>query len=124
MTATLPLHPLLVEAAKGMPMWGWWLCDSGNSGLHFFAMAPEPESLPDFSPFHKMRDIELDPESVVGKELRDRFAYLDQSFTGKNALWAAVVKLIGLTAMCAKGVIDLEKEVIELKREVRSRRAT
>ena len=69
-----------------------------------------------------MRRIELDPESVVGKELCDRFAQLDESFTGKNHLWAAVVKLIGLTAMCAKGVIDLEKEVIELRREVRSRR--
>jgi hypothetical protein len=85
-------------------------------------MAPEPEALPDFSPFHRMREIELDPESVVGKDLCDRFAHLDQSFTGKNPLWAAVVKLIGLTAMCAKGVIDLEKEVIELRREVRSRR--
>lgn len=100
------------------------LHDSATPGLHFFAMAPEPEALPDFSPFHKMREIELDPESVVGKELRDRFAHLDQSFTGKNPLWAAVVKLIGLTAMCAKGVIDLEKEVIELRREVRSPRAT
>lgn len=87
-------------------------------------MAPEPEALPDFSPFHKMRDIELDPESIVGKELRDRFAHLDQSFTGKNPLWSAVVKLIGLTAMCAKGVIDLEKQMIELRREVRSRRDT
>jgi site-specific recombinase XerD len=28
-TATLPLHPLLVEAAKGMPMRGWWF--PGNS---------------------------------------------------------------------------------------------
>ncbi|SPM37824.1 Mycobacterium rhizamassiliense ORFan [Mycobacterium rhizamassiliense] len=85
-------------------------------------MAPEPEAPPDFSPFHRMRDIELDPESVVGKDLRDRFAQLDQSFTGKNPLWSAVVKLIGLTAMCARGVIDLEKEVIELRREMRSRR--
>jgi hypothetical protein len=85
-------------------------------------MAAESEAPPDFSPFKKMRRIELDPESVVGKELRDRFAEFDESFTGKNHLWAAVVKLIGLSAMCAKGVIDLEKEVIELRREVRSHR--
>lgn len=83
-------------------------------------MVPEPEEPPDFSPFSKMRHLELDPESVVGKELRERFTRLDESFTGKNHLWAAVVKLIGLTAMCAKGVIDLEKQVIELRREVRS----
>jgi hypothetical protein len=31
------------------------------------------------------------------------------------------VKLIGLTAMCSKAVIDLEKQVIELRRELRSR---
>jgi hypothetical protein len=31
------------------------------------------------------------------------------------------VKLIGLTAMCSKAVIDLEKQVIELRREVLSR---
>jgi hypothetical protein len=85
-------------------------------------MSSESEAHPDFSPFHRMRDIELDPESIVGKDLHDRFAQLDQSFTGRNPLWAAVVKLIGLTAMCAQGVIDLEKEVIELRREVRSHR--
>lgn len=84
-------------------------------------MATEHEEAPDFSPFNKIRRIELDPESVVGRELHDRFEQLDESFTGKNRLWAAVVKLIGLTAMCAKGVIDLEKQVIELRREVRSR---
>lgn len=88
-------------------------------------MVPEPEEAPedahDFSPFSKMRRITLDPESVVGKELLDRFEQLDESFTGKNRGWSAIVKLIGLTAMCAKGVIDLEREVIELRREVRSR---
>jgi hypothetical protein len=31
------------------------------------------------------------------------------------------VKLIALSAMCVKGVIDLEKQVIDLRREVRSR---
>jgi hypothetical protein len=46
---------------------------------------------------------------------------LDESFTGKNKSWSAIVKLIALTAMCVKGVIDLEKQVIELRREVRSR---
>jgi hypothetical protein len=88
-------------------------------------MAPEPntndEEVPDFSPFHKMRRIDLDPESVVGRELRDRFEQLDESFSGKNKGWSVIVKLIGLTAMCAKGVIDLEREVIQLRREVRSR---
>jgi hypothetical protein len=88
-------------------------------------MVPEPEETDeeahDFSPFSKIRRIDLDPDSVVGKELRDRFEQLDESFTGKNKSWSAIVKLIGLTAMCAKGVIDLEKEVIELRREVRSR---
>lgn len=28
-TATLPLHPVLVEAARGMPRRGWWF--PGNS---------------------------------------------------------------------------------------------
>jgi hypothetical protein len=87
-------------------------------------MMPEPEEtseeVHDFSPFSKIRQLELDPESVIGKELRDRFEQLDVSFTGKNKSWSAIVKLIGLTAMCAKGVIDLEREVIELRREVRS----
>jgi hypothetical protein len=89
-------------------------------------MVPEPEENPDeeahdFTPFSKIRRIDLDPDSVVGKELIENFEQLDESFTGKNKGWSAIVKLIGLTAMCAKGVIELEREVIELRREVRSR---
>jgi hypothetical protein len=84
-------------------------------------MEPHPEETPDFSPFTKMRRIQLDPESVIGRELLDRFAELDESFTGHSRIWAVVVKLIGLTAMCAKAVIDLEKQVIELRREVRDK---
>jgi hypothetical protein len=83
-------------------------------------MEPHPEETPDFSPFTKMRRIQLDPESVIGRELLDRFAELDESFTGHSRIWAVVVKLIGLTAMCAKAVIGLEKQVIELRREVRT----
>jgi hypothetical protein len=84
-------------------------------------MAPEPKEIHDFSPFSRIRRIDLDPESVVGRELVDKFEQLDESFTGKNKSWSAIVKLIALTAMCVKGVIDLEKQVIELRREVRSR---
>ena len=84
-------------------------------------MEPYPEEIPDFSPFTKMRRIQLDPESVIGKELLDRFAEFEHSFTGHSQIWAVVVKLIGLTAMCSKAVIDLEKEVIDLRRELRSR---
>ena len=84
-------------------------------------MAPEPKEVHDFSPFRRIRRIDLDPESVVGKELVDKFEQLDESFTGKNKSWSAIVKLIALTAMCVKGVIDLEKQVIELRREVRPR---
>jgi hypothetical protein len=84
-------------------------------------MEPYPEEIPDFSPFIKMRRIQLDPESVIGKEFLDRFAEFDHSFTGHSRIWAVVVKLIGLTAMCSKAVIDLEKEVIDLRRELRSR---
>ena len=58
---------------------------------------------------------------MVGRELVDKFEQLDESFTGKNKSWSAIVKLIALTAMCVKGVIDLEKQVIELRRELRSR---
>ncbi len=81
-------------------------------------MEPYPDEIPDFSPFIKMRRIQLDPESVVGKELLDRFAEFDHSFAGHSRIWAVVVKLIGLTAMCSKAVIDLEKEVIDLRREL------
>ena len=86
-------------------------------------MEPEPEGIHDFSPFSRIRRIDLDPESVVGKELVGNFEQLDESFTGKNKSWSAIVKLIALTAMCVKGVIDLEKQVIELRRELRSRAA-
>ena len=84
-------------------------------------MQPHPDEIPDFSPFSKMQRIQLDPESVIGRELLDRFAEFDHSFTGHSRIWAVVVKLIGLTAMCSKAVIDLEKQVIELRRELRSR---
>lgn len=84
-------------------------------------MEPHPEETADFSAFSKMRRIQLDPESVIGRELLERFAEFDESFTGHSRIWAVVVKLIGLTAMCSKAVIDLEKQVIELRRDVRSR---
>ena len=84
-------------------------------------LQPHPDEVPDFSPFSKMQRIQLDPQSVIGRELLARFAELDHSFTGHSRIWAVVVKLIGLTAMCSKAVIDLEKQVIELRREVRSR---
>lgn len=84
-------------------------------------MDPHPEETPDFSAFSRMRRIPLDPESVIGRELLDGFAEFDHSFTGHSRIWAVVVKLIGLTAMCSKAVIDLEKQVIELRRELRSR---
>jgi hypothetical protein len=84
-------------------------------------MEPDPKETPDFSAFSKMRRIPLDPESVIGRELHDRFAEFDESFSGHSRIWSVVVKLIGLTAMCSKAVIDLEKQVIELRREVRSR---
>jgi hypothetical protein len=84
-------------------------------------MEPDPKETPDFSAFSKMRRIQLDPESVIGRELHDRFAEFDESFTGHSRIWSVVVKLIGLTAMCSRAVIDLEKQVIELRREVRSR---
>ena len=84
-------------------------------------MEPHPGETPDFSAFSRMRRIPLDPESVVGRELLDGFAEFDESFTGHSRIWAVVVKLIGLTAMCSKAVIDLEKQVIELRREVLSR---
>jgi hypothetical protein len=83
-------------------------------------MEPDPEETADFSAFSKRR-IQLDPESVIGRELLDRFAEFDESFTGHSRIWAVVVKLIGLTAMCSKAVIDLEKQVIELRREVRDK---
>jgi hypothetical protein len=83
-------------------------------------MEPESEEIPDFSPFSRIRRIALDPESVVGKELVQKFEQLDESFNGKNKSWSAIVKLIALSAMCVKGVIDLEKQVIDLRREVRS----
>ena len=84
-------------------------------------MEPEFEEIHDFSPFSRIRRINLDPESVVGKELVEKFEQLDESFSGKNKSWSAIVKLIALSAMCVKGVIDLEKQVIDLRREVRSR---
>jgi hypothetical protein len=65
-----------------------------------------------------------EPEESPNEEAHDFTAFskqLDESFTGKNRGWSAIVKVIGLTVMCAKSVIDLEREVIELRREVRFR---
>ena len=95
--------------------------DPPRSAAYACKMEPHPEETADFSAFSKMRRIPLDPESVIGKELLDGFAEFDESFTGHSRIWAVVVKLIGLTAMCSKAVIDLEKQVIELRRELRSR---
>jgi hypothetical protein len=48
---------------------------------------------------------------------------LDESFNGKNKSWSAVVKLIAERDVF-KGLIDLEKQVIDLRREVRTRAGT
>src|ERR1700741_1868216 len=101
------------------PVWGAGGPSRPRQGA--YARKMEPEETPDFSAFGKMRRIPLDPESVIGRELHDRFAEFDESFTGHSRIWSVVVKLIGLTAMCSKAVIDLEKQVIELRRELRSR---
>lgn len=95
--------------------------DRGLNPAYARKMEPHPEETADFSAFSKMRRIQLDHESVIGRELLERFAEFDESFTGHSRIWAVVVKLIGLTAMCSKAVIDLEKQVIELRRELRSR---
>ena len=92
-----------------------------RQGAYARNMEPDPKEMPDFSAFGKMRRLPLDPESVIGRELHDRFAEFDESFTGHSRIWSVVVKLIGLTAMCSKAVIDLENQVIELRREMRSR---
>ena len=49
-------------------------------------MEPHPEETADFSAFSKMRRIQLDPESVIGRELLDRFAEFDESFTGHSRI--------------------------------------
>lgn len=95
--------------------------DRGLNPAYARKMEPHPEETADFSAFSKMRRIPLDPESVIGRELLDGFAEFDESFTGHSRIWAVVVKLVGLTAMCSKAVIDLEKQVIELRRELLSR---
>jgi hypothetical protein len=87
-------------------------------------MWSDDEDAHDFSPFSTITQVELEPESGVGKELLDRFEALDDSFRGKNERRSAMLKLIGLTAMCATGVVDLEREVVELRRELRSPNAT
>jgi hypothetical protein len=51
------------------------------------------------------------------------FEQLDESFNGKNKGWSAVVKLIAERDVF-KGLIDLEKQVIDLRREVRTRAGT
>jgi hypothetical protein len=50
-------------------------------------MEPDPKETPDFTAFSKMRRIPLDPESVIGRELHDRFAEFDESFTGHSRIW-------------------------------------
>ena len=49
-------------------------------------MEHHPEETADFSAFSKMRRIQLDPESVIGRELLDRFAEFDESFTGHSRI--------------------------------------
>ena len=106
---------------KGDPKYHFMSRSTSPNLAYARKMEPDPEETADFSAFSKMRRIQLDPESVIGRELLDRFAEFDESFTGHSRIWAVVVKLIGLTAMCSKAVIDLEKQVIELRREVRDK---
>jgi hypothetical protein len=52
-------------------------------------MVPEPEENPheeahDFTPFSKIRRVDLDPDSVVGKELIENFEQLDESLPART----------------------------------------
>ena len=76
------------------------------------------DDIPDFSGFSEIRGMDLPEEAVVSRQLRDGLAALQES-AGGNPIKHMLGLTIGVGALCAKSVFDLEKQIIELRKEVR-----
>ncbi|MGV0627171.1 hypothetical protein [Mycolicibacter minnesotensis] len=74
--------------------------------------------IPDFAEFSEIRKLDFPEEAVVSRELRDNLAGL-QEWAGKNPLKHLFGLTIGIGALCTKAVFEIEKQIIELRKEVR-----
>ncbi|SRX93606.1 hypothetical protein MSP7336_01845 [Mycobacterium shimoidei] len=74
--------------------------------------------IPDFPEFSEIRKLDLPEEAVVSRQLRDDLAGL-QEWAGKNPLKHIFGLTIGVGTLCAKSIFEIEKQIIEVRREVR-----
>ena len=76
--------------------------------------------IPDYTDFSKIRAADFPEEAIASIRIRDELARFDEQ-TKSNTL-----KFIGFTAasgsMAIQAVIELEKQIIELRKEIRSLR--
>ncbi|OQZ89945.1 hypothetical protein BST11_15335 [Mycobacterium alsense] len=76
-------------------------------------MGPDPN-------FSKIRAADLHPEAVVSQQIRDGLAKIDESTSNKGL--KLIGMLLGLVGSAAAGIIELEKQIIVLREEVRQLR--
>lgn len=74
--------------------------------------------IPDFSGFSEIRGMDLPEEAVVSRQMRDGIAELQES-AGRNPIKGLLMFVVGVGVLCAKSIFELEKQIIELRKEVR-----
>lgn len=80
----------------------------------------EIPEIPDFSRFSEIRKLDFPEEAVVSRELRDNIAKLQEA--GGNPLFQLFGLIVGLGVMTTRATFGLEKQIIELRHEVRRSR--
>ena len=70
--------------------------------------------------FSRIRETDLHLEAVVSREIRDGLAKIDESTPNQGL---KVIKLLlGMVTTTVIGIFELEKQIIDLRRELRERR--
>ena len=70
--------------------------------------------------FSRIRATDLHPEAVVSREIRDGLAKIDESTPNQGL--KAIKLLLGMVTTTVIGTFELEKQIIDLRRELRERR--
>ena len=70
--------------------------------------------------FSRIRATDLHPEALVSREIRDGLAKIDESTPHQQL---KVIKLmLGMVTTAIIGIFELEKQIIDLRHELRQRR--
>lgn len=84
------------------------------------ANSDESQEVPDYVAFHYLRGVDLPPEAVTARWLRDAVATLFESYPSSgSSLERRVEFLEGVYPIVIKAVFDLDKKLAERRHDGR-----